>query len=259
MYGNYASPMLYVLKPDGTLRMCSDLRKINAYVKYSPVPQPHIHAGLSKLQGFKLFSELDWATAYHQIPIDEITQDRLAMNTPMGIYRPRFCPEGVKVGSALTMGVVYGIFSQYMEWLIPIHDNLLIAAHDAEDMMAKIRIIYSECAKVGVQLNIKKCQFGVVKLKFFGYVVEAGRYYIDKDRIEDIPFPKTRRQVQKYLGMAVLISPFIANFVHEFSKIYEMSTEFFSFNTDTWGDTDYMAKFNKSKAYIKSAAAGVSW
>jgi hypothetical protein len=160
MYGNYASPTLYVLKPDGTLRMCNDLRKINAYIKYSPVPQPHIHAGLSVLQGFKLFSELDWATAYHQIPIDEITQDRLAMNTPMGIYRPRFCPEGVKVGSALMMGVVYRIFSKYMEWLIPIHDNLLIAAHDAKDMMMKIKIIYSECAKVEVQLNIKKCQFG---------------------------------------------------------------------------------------------------
>jgi hypothetical protein len=40
------------------------------------------------------------------------------MNTPMGIYRPRFCLEGVKVGSALMMGVVYSIFSKYMERLI---------------------------------------------------------------------------------------------------------------------------------------------
>jgi hypothetical protein len=61
MYGNYASPTLYVLKPDGSLSMCNDLRKINAYIKYSLVPQPHIHAGLSMLQDFKLFSELDWA------------------------------------------------------------------------------------------------------------------------------------------------------------------------------------------------------
>jgi hypothetical protein len=120
--------------------------------------------------------------------------------------------------------------------LIPIHDNLLIAAHDANDMMMKIKIIYSECAKVGVQLNIKKCQFGVVKLKLFGYVVEPGRYYIDKERIENIqkiPFPRTRRQVRNYLGMAVFISPFIANFVQEFSKIYEMSTKKFSFKTET--------------------------
>jgi len=56
------------------------------------------------------------------------------------------------------MGVVYAIFSKFGEWLIPIHDNLLIAAHDPEDLFTKIKKVYKECAAVGVQLNIKKCQ-----------------------------------------------------------------------------------------------------
>jgi len=256
--GSYASPTTYVPKPNGGLRMCNDLRKINAYIKYSPVPQPNIHAGIAMLRGFSLFTEMDWATAYHQIPISVLTQERLAMSTPLGIYRPRFLPEGVKVGSALMMGVVYAIFAKYTEWIIPIHDNLLIAAHNPEDMLKKIKIIYAECARVGVQLNIRKCQFGVTRLKFFGYIVEPGEYYADKERIEDIlkiPFPTTRKKVQRYLGMAVFISPFIVNFVGEFEKIYQMSTEGFSFRKESWGDTDYEQEFEKSKRHLKDAAS----
>ena len=259
MYGNYASPTLYVLKSDGvSLRMCNDLRRINQYIKYSPVPQPHIHASLQMLHGFKLFAELDWSTAYHQIPLDDETSNRLAMNTPIGIYKPRFCPEGVKVGSALMMGVVYAIFSKFGEWLIPIHDNLLIAAHDPEDLFDKVRMVYKECAEVGVQLNILKCQFGVEKLAFFGYIVEPGLYYVDKERLEDIrniPFPKSKKAVQKYLGMAVFCSPFIPHFVDAFAKIYEMSTDSFSFSPGDWGDTDYVEEFSKSKDYLKRSAA----
>ena len=258
-YGNYASPTLYVLKSDGkSLRMCNDLRRMNAFIKYSPVPQPHVHAMLTMLQGFNLFSELDWTTAYHQIPLDEATQERLAMNTPFGIYRPRFLPEGVSVGSALMMGAVYEFFAEYMEWLVPIHDNLLIAAYDSKDMLEKIKIILRRCAEVGVQLNIKKSQFGVTRLKFFGYVVEPGSYAIDKDRIEDllqIPFPRNRKETQRYLGLAVFCSPFIVNFVQAFTRVYEMSNAGFSFERTQWRDIDYEAEFEKSKQQVQMAAA----
>jgi hypothetical protein len=71
MTGAYASPTMYTEKADGKLRMLNDLRKINMHIKKSGVPQPHIHAALQMLQGFSLFTELDWVTAYHQIPLDE--------------------------------------------------------------------------------------------------------------------------------------------------------------------------------------------
>jgi hypothetical protein len=180
------------------------------------------------------------------------------MNTPHGPYRPRFLPEGVSVGSGLMMGDAYKIFGEYTEWLIPIHDNILIAAHSSEEMLEKIKIVLKRCAEVGVQLNFKKCQFGVTSLKFFGYIVEPGQYFIKKDRILDIlevPFPKTKKQLQKYLGMAVFCSPFIPNFVSEFATLYDTIKDSFSFEPTTWGEMDYHEEFKKSKKHLLKATA----
>ena len=65
-------------------------------------------------------------------------------------------PEGVSVGSGIMMAAVYAIFQDFEEWLIAIHDDILIAAHGPEDMAEKIKRVFQRCAEVGVQPNIKK-------------------------------------------------------------------------------------------------------
>ena len=254
--GSYASPTSYLRKPSGKLRMVIDLRKVNKHIKPSTVPQPHVLATLQRLQGFSDFTDMDWVTAYHQVPLDDLSQERLAMTTPVGLFRPRFLPEGVSVGSGIMMAVVYAIFQDFEEWLIAIHDNILIAAHGPEDMATKIKRVFRRCAEVGVQLNIKKCHFGVKSLNFFGYVVQAGSYRIEDERIEDIlqiPFPKTKKQVQRYIGMCVFVSPFIPFFVEAFTKLYDMIKDGFKFDETTW-QTDYHTAFLESKQSLQRAA-----
>ena len=254
--GSYGSPTSYLRKPSGKLRMVTDLRKVNKHIRPSTVPQPHVLSTLQRLQGFTIFTDMDWVTAYHQIPLDELSQERLAMTTPIGLYRPRFLPEGVSVGSGIMMAVVYATFQDFEEWLIAIHDNILIAAHNPRDMMDKLKRVFKRCAEVGVQLNVKKCHFGVSSLEFFGYVVQPGSYRIDDSRIQDIlqiPFPKTKKQVQRYIGMCVFCSPFIPFFVEKFTLLYDMIKDGFSFEEKTW-TTDYRAAFLESKQSMQKAA-----
>ena len=44
------SPMVFELKPDGTLRFCNDFRKLNEISKFDAYPMPRI-AGLIELLG----------------------------------------------------------------------------------------------------------------------------------------------------------------------------------------------------------------
>jgi len=76
-----------------------------------PLTMPDIHAAIQILTGFKMFGECDWTTAFHQVPLDEITSQRLS--TPCGLFAPNFLPEGVAVGSALLMQAVYTIFADF--------------------------------------------------------------------------------------------------------------------------------------------------
>jgi len=166
--GQYGVALVVAKKPDGELRLCGDYRPINSHIKHMPLTMPDIHGSIQRLLGYKVFAELDWATAFHQIPLDEESAKRRAISTPFGLYAPQFVPEGIAVGSALLMQLVYTIFNEYDDWLVPIRDNLLIGATDADDLREKVKTVLRKCRENNIQLKISKSKFGVSKFKFFG-------------------------------------------------------------------------------------------
>ena len=60
----WASPVILVHKPDGSLRFCVDYRKLNAVTRKDIFPLPHIDDFLDQLSGRKIFSTLDARTGY---------------------------------------------------------------------------------------------------------------------------------------------------------------------------------------------------
>jgi len=250
--GHYGVPLVVEKKKDGELRLCGDYRPVNKYIRAIPLAMPDIHERIRALVGYSLFAELDWATAFHQLPLDEISSKRLAISTPFGLYAPAFVPEGIMVGSALLMEIVYQIFSDY-DWLIAVHDNLLIGAKSPEDLMHKVELVLTRCREKNIQIKLKKSQFGVTKITFFGYVIEDGKYGIAAERIEDIqeiPFGKNLKEVQRFLGLATFVSPFVPNYADQFRHIFKMSTKDFTFVEDTWEGLDYKEEWNKAKGHL---------
>jgi hypothetical protein len=66
----YGSPILFVPKPNGTLRMCIDTRKLNAQTVPIRCPIPRVDMLFGMLQGSKFFTALDLQSGYHQILIN---------------------------------------------------------------------------------------------------------------------------------------------------------------------------------------------
>ncbi len=99
--GTYGAALVVVRKSDGSARLCGDYRAVNKHATGIPLLMPDVQAELEHMQPFTLFTELDWATAFHQIPLDEESSRRLAISTQWGLYRPKFVPEGITCGSAL--------------------------------------------------------------------------------------------------------------------------------------------------------------
>ena len=65
----YGSPVLFVQKKDGTLRMCIDYRGPNKITIHGKYPLPRTDELLEKVRGSNLFTSLDLASRYHQIRI----------------------------------------------------------------------------------------------------------------------------------------------------------------------------------------------
>ena len=95
---SHGASLVVVAKPDGTARICGDYRQVNKYLANIPYIMPDIAESIEKMRGFKYYAELDWTTAFRQLPIDEETGRVLCVTTPWGIFRPRFVPEGIACG-----------------------------------------------------------------------------------------------------------------------------------------------------------------
>ena len=65
------APILFVRKPDGSLRLCVDYRGLNNLTIKNRYPLPLIGESLDRLGQAKRFTQLDLTNAYHQMRIKE--------------------------------------------------------------------------------------------------------------------------------------------------------------------------------------------
>ena len=68
---SWASPVLFVPKSDGGLRMCVDYRILNSQTKPLNYPMPHAQESLDSFAGSTIFSTLDLVSGFHQIGVAE--------------------------------------------------------------------------------------------------------------------------------------------------------------------------------------------
>ncbi|GBG70615.1 hypothetical protein CBR_g6741 [Chara braunii] len=77
----FGSPVLFVPKKGGTLRMCIDYRGLNAITVKNTEPLPRIDDLFDRVQGCKYYTKIDLKSGYHQIAIRLEDQHKTAFQT----------------------------------------------------------------------------------------------------------------------------------------------------------------------------------
>lgn len=248
-----ASPI--VIAPKATypfIRICGDYRKVNKYLKVPKYPIPSVLDELRKIANFKIYIDLDVTSAFHQIPISEATGRILSVQTPTEQLQPRFLPEGVSPASLILMKVMNEIFHDFLNWMIVIHDNMLVLAIDYQDAFNKLVKVINRCIQRNLYLKLSKSRFGVTEVEFFGYVCSANTYRLSDERrrqVSSLPFPIDVKGMQRFLGMANYFKPFIYNYSQKTALLTDMIHKDFSWKKETW-DKDYEKTFEEFKKEI---------
>jgi len=252
----YASPL--VVAPKATkpfIRLCGDYRRINPYIR---IPQEHIPYPWEEIQkaaSFPYYIDTDMANSFHQIPIDERSSELLSVQTPWGLYRPKFMPEGVGPASGLLMRIVRDIFVDFSDWTVVIFDNFLILAHDKADAIAKLRKVLQRCREHRIVLKLSKSIIGTTKVSFFGYEVGQGKWHMSKERLEgiaSIQFPQNTKMMQSFLGSGLFCHKHIKDHSRLSKDLYEMTHKDFIWKEASW-TKDYRASFEAYKAALRDA------
>ena len=223
-----------VIAPKATapfIRICGDYSPINKYIHIPHETIPQVQHELTKMLRYRVFLDVDWVNSFHQFPLAEYTSRMLSVQTPWGLFRPKFMPEGVGPASGILQKAARELFADYDEWTISIFDNLLILAHDFQDAYAKLELILDRCIERNVFLKFSKSWLGFDKANFFGYVCKHGCYELSEERktsVTSIPFPNTLKRMQQFLGAALFFRHFIPHYSSLTAPLNDMIRSDFS-------------------------------
>lgn len=251
-----ASPL--VIAPKATnpfIRFCGDYVEVNKWITIPKHPIPIVIHELQKVSRYKYFLDMDMTNSFHQLPITKRFSDILSVQTPWGLVRPKFLPEGVGPASGILQTVVQKIFSDFEDWMVVIFDNFLICAHDYEDTYGKLHKVLLRCKEFGIVLKMKKSFIGMSEVSFFGYQVTNEAWEMSHERkraIEEMSFPTDKKGMQSFLGAALFFHHHIADYSEWSAKLYEMTNKDFVWDPGQW-TYDYVTHFNLFKLAVAKA------
>ena len=86
-FSQWAAPIVPIIKSDGTVCICGDYKvTLNCAAKTDTYSLPKIEDLFASLSGGKLFSKMDLASAYLQIPLDEQSKEYIPLSIHIKDY-----------------------------------------------------------------------------------------------------------------------------------------------------------------------------
>jgi hypothetical protein len=215
----WASPVVLITKPDGSIRFCVDYRKLNALTVKDSYPLPRMDECLDSLGDSTIFTTLDCNSGYWQIVMKDTDKNKTAFVTHCGVHRFTRMPFGLCNAPATFQRALDMILAR-VKWSTALIylDDVIIYSRSTEDHIQHVEEILSLLKQAGVSLKLKKCHFFQSSVDYLGHIIYPGKLAVANKNIESIRkaiFPTTRTQLRSFLGMCNVYR----RFVDKFAKI----------------------------------------
>ena len=230
---------LLVVAPKATkpyIRMCGDYPGVNVCLKMPQHPMPNVRYELEKCRRYIISLDMDTTNSYYQFPLSKESSELLSVQTPWGLFRPLYMPEGCSPAQGVLMTFMKEAFIEYEDWMIVLYDNILVLANTFDEAYEKLELVLKKAAEYNIILKMAKTWLGYRTVKFFGYEITHGSYELGKERkeaIQAIEFPKNQKGMQSFLGSALYFKDLIPNFADHTAPLHDMTHKNFNWDQGT--------------------------
>lgn len=213
----YGSPILFVKKKDGTMRMVVDYRAVNKLTRQDRYPLPRIDDILDKLQGARYFSSLDLLSGYHQIKLKPEDVEKTAFRTPFGLYEFLVLPFGLTNAPATFQRVMNHIFRDFVAagFVVIYLDDVLVYSKSSAEHEHHLRMVLSRLRQAQLYAKLAKCSFFKDELAYLGHIVGRHGLKVDPSKVTTVanwPIPTNVHELRSFLGLANYFRKFVANY-----------------------------------------------
>lgn len=215
-----ASPVFFIKKKDGKLRLIQDYRKLNEITVKNRYPLPLISELVDKLRGAKYFTKFDVRWGYHNVRIKEGDEWKAAFVTNRGLYEPRVMYFGLTNSPATFQSLMNHIFRDLIaQGVVAVYlDDIIIFTKELGKHREVVEEVLKRLREHDLYLKPEKCEFEKLEVEYLGLIISEDQTKMDPVKVKGIadwPTPTTASGVRQFRGFA----NFYRRFIEDFGKI----------------------------------------
>ena len=249
-HSDWATPIVPVLKPDGSVRICGDFKlTANVATKLETYPLPRINDLFTSLAGGQHFSKLDLSHAYLQLPLAEESQPIVTVNTRL--YRYQRLPFGVSSAPA--------VFQRTMETLLQgipnvcvYLDDILVTGPSSATHLRNLEEVLTRLEDAGMRLKKEKCAFLMEEIEYLGHKISREGLQPTEGKIRAVaeaPVPTRVSELRSFLGLVNYYGKFLPDLATAAAPLYSLLRKTAQW---CWGQAQQSA-FEKVKTLLQSS------
>jgi hypothetical protein len=179
--------VIFLLKKDGTQRMCIDYRALNAVTIKNKHPLPWIDNLFDQLRGACIFSKIDLRFRYHQLKIRESDIPKTVFISRYGLYEYTIMYFGLTNALAYFIYLMNKVFMEYLDKFVVVFiDDILVYSKDEEEHAGHLWLILQKLRENQLYVKLNKCEFWLRKVCFLGHIISEGGISVDPSKIQDV-------------------------------------------------------------------------
>ena len=168
----WGSPVLFVKKKYGTLRLCIDSGQLNNATIKNKYHFPRIDDLLDQLKGTRIFSKIDLRSIYHKVRINEEYISKMTFRTRYGNFEFVIVPFGLSNSPTIFMFLMNGVFKEYLEkFVIVFLDDILIYYKLKEKHEKRLKLLLKFLRDHKLYAKLSKCIFYQENIHYLGHKI----------------------------------------------------------------------------------------
>ena len=213
---DWSSPCVLVPKPDGSIRFCTDYRKVNDVTKTDAFPIPRVDDCVDRVGQYQFLTKIDLMKGYWCVPLSERGRQISAFVTPFDLYEYNVLPFGMKNAPATFQRMMHSVIQDLPNTYAYL-DDVVTGSDSWEEHIKHVEKLFLRLSEANLTINLAKCEFGCASITYLGYVIGRGTVAPIDAKIQAIlslPVPANRKAIRRFLGMVGYYRKFCKNFAN---------------------------------------------
>ncbi|KAI2655625.1 Transposon Ty3-I Gag-Pol polyprotein [Labeo rohita] len=154
----WSLPCILVPKSDGSLRFCTDFRKVNSATKADSIPIPRVEDCVDRVGSSRYVTKLDLLKGYWQVPSTPRASEISAFVTPDAFMQYTAMAFGMRNTPATFHRLMQTVLSEIENCEVYL-DDVVVYSMSWEDHLSTLNSVLKRLAEASLTLNLSKCEF----------------------------------------------------------------------------------------------------